>query len=100
MTDNILTIDDVKAYLGVDYADDATERNITRMIGVADAYLKGAIGDGYPADDPRAKELALIIISDMYDNRGVSTSYSGATRKLVNSLALQLKMEMRRKNDI
>lgn len=88
----VVTIDDVKDYLGIDYADDMVNNNIERAIKTADAYLKGSIGSEYPVDDPRAKELALIIVSALYDNSAIS----GNTRILVNDLSLQLRLELRR----
>lgn len=98
MTDTIkvVTVDEVKNNLGIDYADEMVEKNIVRVIKTADAYLKGSIGENYPTDDPRAKELALIIISDLYDNRGFNSTVSGNTRRLVDDLSLQLRLELRR----
>ena len=98
MTDTIkvVTVDEVKNNLGIDYADEMVEKNIVRVIKAADAYLKGSIGENYPTDDPRAKELALIIISDLYDNRGFNSTVSGNTRRLVDDLSLQLRLELRR----
>lgn len=92
----VVTVEDVKAYLGIDYADDMVNANIERAINTADAYLKGSIGSDYPVDDPRAKELALIIISDLYDNRGLQSTVSGNTRRLVDDMSLQLRLELRR----
>jgi hypothetical protein len=99
MSDNTITVvsvDEVKDYLGIDYADEMVERNINRTIKTADAYLKGSIGENYPTDDHRAKELALIIISDLYDNRGLQSTITGNTRRLVDDLSLQLRLELRR----
>jgi len=93
------TRDEVLDYLGIDYADDMVNRNIDRCIRVATAYLKGSIGEKYPIDDPRAKELALIVISDLYDNRGTDGSVSANTRRLVTDLSLQLRLELRRKTN-
>ena len=95
-TITVVSVDEVKDHLGIDYADEMVERNITRAIKTADAYLKGSIGENYPTDDPRAKELALIIISDLYDNRGFNSTVSGNTRRLVDDLSLQLRLELRR----
>lgn len=92
----VVTIEEVKAYLGIDYADDMVNANIERAINTANAYLKGSIGNDYPTDDPRAKELALIIVSDLYDNRGLQSTISGNTRRLVDDLSLQLRLELRR----
>lgn len=92
----VVSVEEVLAYLGIDYADEMVEKNIERAIKTADAYLKGSIGINYPIDDPRAKELALIIILDLYDNRGLQSNVSGNTRKLVDDLSLQLRLELRR----
>ena len=91
----VVSVEEVLAYLGIDYSDEMVEKNIERSIKTADAYLKGSIGANYPLDDPRSKELALIIISDLYDNRGLQSTISGNTRKLVDDLSLQLRLELR-----
>ena len=39
------TIEEVLAYLGIDYADDMVNKNIERSIATADAYLKGSIAN-------------------------------------------------------
>ena len=93
---SVVTTDEVITYLGIDYTDDMVIKNIERLIPVADSYLKGSIGKDYPIEDPRAKELALIIISDLYDNRGLTTTVSANTRRLVDDLSLQLRLELRR----
>lgn len=95
-TIQVVSVDEVLAYLGIDYSDDMVNKNIERAIKTADAYLKGSIGDTYPVEDPRSKELALIIISDLYDNRGLQSTISGNTRRLVDDLSLQLRLELRR----
>lgn len=92
----VVTTEEVLNYLGIDYADDMVNRNIDRIIKTADSYIKGSIGENYPTDDPRAKEIALIVISDLYDNRGISENVSLRTRRLVDDLSLQLRLELRR----
>lgn len=91
----MVTVEDVKNYLGIDYADDMTEKNIARMIKTSDSYLKGSIGDPYPDDDPRAVELALIIIADLYEHRDLSDRVTANTRRLVDDMSLQLRCELR-----
>ena len=91
----VVTVDEVLAYIGIDYADEMVITNIERMIKTADAYLKGSIGKNYPVDDPRSKELALIVISDLYDHRELNETVSSKTRKLVDDLSLQLRLELR-----
>lgn len=93
------TKDEVLAYLGIDYADAMVSVNVERAIKTADAYLKGAVGEHYPTEDPRAKELALIFISDIYDNRGMIEKVSGNVRRLVDDFMLQLRLELRRMNN-
>ena len=95
-TTTVVSVDEVKDNLGIDYADKMVERNINRAIKTADAFLKGSVGENYPVDDPRSKELALIIISDLYDKRGMDSTVSGNTRRLVEDLSLQLRLELRR----
>lgn len=89
------TDQEVKDYLGIDYADEVIDRNVERCIKTADAYLKGSIGKDYPAEDPRVKELALIFISDLYDNRGMVEKVAGNVRRLVDDMSLQLRLELR-----
>lgn len=95
----MITRDEVLAYLGIDYADDMVNRNIDRMINTADAYLKGSIGEDYPSDDPKAKELALILVADLYENRTLTEGASNMTRKLVDDLSWQLRLQLRRASD-
>lgn len=95
-TIQVVTVQDVLDELGYDIADEMVNRNITRAINTADAYLKGSIGENYPKEDPRAKELALMIITDIYDNKGLKDTVSGNTRKLVDDMSLQLRLELRR----
>lgn len=90
----MITIQDVKDYLGIDLTDEMIERNIARMIKTADSTLKGSIGENYPVDDPRAVELALIIVADLYENRGISDKVSGNVRRFINDASLQLKIEL------
>ena len=92
----VLTVDEVLDYLGIDYADDKVNRNINRAISTADKIIQGSVGINYPVDDPRAKELALIIVSDLYDIRGMTTrdNVSNNVRRLVEDMSLQLKLEL------
>lgn len=95
----MLTLQEVKDYLGIDYSDDMIDRNLERLIKTADMIMKGGVGENYPADDPRAIELNLIIIDDLYSNRGVDNRTSSNTRKLINDMMFQLKMELRMQNE-
>ena len=73
------------------------KRNNERLIKFSDLYLKGAIGKNYPKEDERAKQIALLVISDLYDYRDLdSKNIANTTRKLLNDLEWQLKTEMRK----
>lgn len=91
-----LSAQDVKDYLGIDFTDDATDRLIARMLSTSDAYMKGALGESYPVDDERVKQVQNIIISDLYDHRDLSDKVSGAIRRVVDSMLLQVRLEMRK----
>lgn len=109
MADNVkettykpVTLEEVCDYMGflkseVEAEDNLiVKRNIERLIKFSDLYLQGAIGKNYPSDDERAKEIALLVISDLYDYRDLdSKNISNTTRKLLNDLEWQLKTEMR-----
>lgn len=90
------TIEEVLSYLGYDVADNMVRKNVERSIQTADYYLRGSIGENYPEDDPRIKELALIFISDIYENRGMIEKTSGNVRRLVDDMSLQLRLELSR----
>lgn len=101
MADTVVQVQDVLDYLGIDYTDSMVTNNVNRAISTADAYLKGAVGANYPTEDPRAKELALIFIADLYDNRGMLEAVNKNVRRLVDDFLLQLRLELRRgSNDI
>lgn len=91
-----ISLQDVKDYLCIDFTDEATDRTLTRLMGVADSYLKGSVGNNYPAEDERAKQIALLLISDLYDNRGMNEQVSLNMRKIINDFSLQLRLEMSR----
>lgn len=98
-TIQVVSFDEALAELGIDYVDDMVTKNVNRVIKTADAYLKGSIGENYPVEDPRAKELALMIISDLYDNKGLKDTISGNVRKLVDDMSWQLRLELRRSSN-
>lgn len=84
---------EVKNYIRVDFDDD--DILIASLMDTADALLKGSIGTNYNNEDERAKMLSLLIISDLYDNRGVNEKVSGNIRKIIEDMSLQMKLELR-----
>lgn len=93
------TLDGALEHLGIDYADEAVSHNVERALAAAKQTLLGAVGDDvedHLPDDPRVPELVLIYLDDLYDERGVSAKVGGATRRLVQTMELQLQLELRR----
>lgn len=93
------TIEQALEYMGIDYADELVRHNVSRAMATAARALRSAVGDDveeYLPDDPRVVELILIYTDDLYSERGVSAKVSGATRNLVASMELQLRLELRR----
>lgn len=93
------TIEDVLAYLGIDYADEVVEKNVQRAMSTAWKVLLGSIGEDvedYLPGDQRVTELLMIYVDDLYSERGVSAKVSGATRQLVNTMEWQLRLELAR----
>ena len=91
----MLSIDDVKKELGIDFSDKNTDARLARYIQVADAWLKGAVGD-YNANDERAKQLALLIIEDLFDRNSNSVKENATISKLKNDFIMQLKWEVKK----
>lgn len=88
------SIDEVKSYLGIDFDDEKTNKNIKRFIDVAEAYLEGSI-EKLPEDDERAKQLALFIIEDLYDRGAYSVKQNSTLEKMKNDFIMQLQCEGR-----
>lgn len=94
----MVTTADALLYLGIDYADEVITANVERALKTARKTLHGAVGadvDTYLAGDPRADELTLIYLDDLYSERGVSAKVSGSTRRLVQTMELQLRLDLR-----
>lgn len=92
------TLEETLRYLGIDYADDMVIANVERAMKTALKTLHGSVGEDVDIlmpDDPRVTELVLIFADDLYSNRGVSAKVSGATRNLVHTMELQLRLELR-----
>lgn len=90
-----LTMESLRDHLGIDYEDPSTARILSRLLSLADSYMIGALGNGYPAEDERVIQAQLMVCDDLFSSRGMSDKVSGATRKLLDNLLLQVRMEMR-----
>ena len=95
---DVITADDVLAYLGIDYADDLVNKNITRAINTADGELRESIADDYPVAHPLTKELALIYAANAYESRG-DVSLAGNEQKRADGIALKLRLYLRRNSN-
>lgn len=91
----MLNLREALDYLGIDAEDDMIINNIRRQIEVADRHLKAAVGEDYPADDPRMKEVALMIVSELYDNRTLSAKEESRINSLARQYMRQIRLEMR-----
>jgi hypothetical protein len=92
------TLEEARLYLGIDYADGVTDKNITRCLNTAAQTLYGAVGEDvetYLQDDSRITELQLIYMEDLYSQRGLTPKVSGATRRMVFDMEQQLRLELR-----
>ncbi len=92
------TVEDALVYLGIDYPDDVIRKNVTRALATAVKTLHGAVGEDVETlmpNDSRANELVLIYLDDLYSQRGISAKVTGATRRMVADMVLQLQMELR-----
>lgn len=93
-----ITEQDVYDYLGIDYEDDMTSRRVRSLINAVDSYLIGAIGPDYaiavgPESLAKARELALMLIGELYETRGTSAKETGVIRTLLSSMLLQLQLD-------
>lgn len=92
---DVLTAEDLLAYLGIDYADDMVNKNIARAINTADGDLRESVGEDYPVDHPLTPELALLYGAASYENRDLA----GNESKRANDIALKLRLYMRRRSN-
>ena len=90
----MLNLREALDYLGIDAEDDMIINNINRQIEVADRHLKAAVGDDYPADDPRMKEVALLIVGELYDKRTLSAKEENRINSLARLYMRQIRLEM------
>lgn len=93
----MITSDDLKSYLGIDYADSMVEANVALAVDMASGYVHGAIGDVVDPTDPRLRSVELRVAADFYDNRSLmdegTSKESRSVRRIVDDLCLQLRLE-------
>lgn len=92
---NVITEDDLRASLGIDYADDMVNKNIAQAIQYADGELRESVGDDYPVDHPLTPELALLYASASYEKRDLA----GNELKRAEQIAQKLRLVLRRRSN-
>jgi hypothetical protein len=98
----MVSVDDLRGFLGIDYEDDMVDANIKTCLYSARAWACGAIGDSVFAkfeDDARLDRLLLVVASDFYNNRDYEGKYSGLRSRLITDIVMQLKMEVKSDGD-
>lgn len=93
------TIEEALGYVGhdIEYVDAMVRANAERALATARRTVLGGVGDDvetYLPEDPRVKELVLIYFDDLYSERGVAAKVSGAIRRSVSDMELQLRLEL------
>lgn len=97
------TLEDLLDHLGIDYADDKVLRNAARALQDAQGYLLSAVGADLPQylpNDAKAARLVLEYASEFYDERGTSAKSGNARRAMIESMELQLRLELAQAREI
>ena len=90
----MLKIEDVLDYLGIDYPDDNTSRILERLVAVSISYMKSAVGEKCNFDDEKCKQVQLLVIADLYDNREYESSkMTNSVKRIVVAFMAQLRLE-------
>ncbi|WP_432408635.1 head-tail connector protein [Wukongibacter sp. M2B1] len=89
----LVTLEEVKLYLRLETDYDGEDTILTLMINNAEAYIENA---GIIIDETNAKQvnlaklLALVLITDFYENRELTGKSSEKVRYIVQSMIAQL----------
>lgn len=92
---DVITSEDLLAYLGIDYVDNMVNKNIENAIAYADGELRESVSDNYPVDHPLTPELALLHAAASYEKRDLA----GNEAKRAEQIALKLRLYLRRVSD-
>ena len=88
------SIEEIKSYLGIDYDDEYSNKNICMFTELAKEYLEGIL-EPLPQNDKRVKQLALFIIEDLYERNSTTVKENATIEKLKNDFIMQLQCEVR-----
>lgn len=86
----IVTIDEAKKWLKVDFEED--DEDIQDLINAAEIYLFNATGIKFDNTNPLAKLYCRVLVTEWYENRSLMEEYrtSGKVRFILQSILLQL----------
>lgn len=84
----IVSLDEVKTWLRVDFTDD--DALLTTLINAAEQYLKNATGITYDSTNHLAKLFCMTLIADWYENREMIGKATNQTRPIIQSILTQL----------
>ena len=97
------TLEEALAYLGIDYADDMVSSNVQRALDATVGVVKGTVGDDifeYFPNSSKLRELILLHMADLYDERNTTTLKANAVnRRIIDSMEWQLKLELKRQKE-
>lgn len=94
----MVTREDAKIHLGIDYSDDMTDAKISRALAAGHARMLGAVGsdvETYLPGDPRMDQLVLIYTQENYDGSALSDKEIHALKRIRDDLEPQLRLDLR-----
>lgn len=94
----MVTLEDAKIHLRIDYADEMTDANVTRALSAGHSRMLGAVGsdvEAYLPNDPRIDQLTLIYTQENYDGSALSDKEIRALARLRQDLEPQLRLDLR-----
>ena len=92
----MIDLAEAKRFLRVNYDDD--DSVIEMLLNASEGFLRAAVGESVDLEDPRAKTVMLMHLSDLYTNRtmeGKGTGYSLS----ISNLLMQLRLELEEDED-
>ncbi len=84
----ILTLEETKQFLRIDSTDD--DALLGTLITAAGEYLYNATGKTFDSTNSLAKLFCMVLVSDWYDDRSLITTTSNQTRRIIDSMLVQL----------
>lgn len=90
---SILTLEETKSFLKIDYEDE--DILINGLIEAGEMYLYNATGVKFNSTNPLAKLYLQILIGDWYNDRGLyeNKETSGKVKYTLKSIMTQLQLE-------